>query len=222
MKNNKHNCSFNYLIDRSYRDTNYKISNLSCHLQVFDGLRKTNPNFLEKVVPIQGDLSESSLGLHPEDRQRLATNVNILIHNAAVVNFRCRAKLIFRANVLGTLEMLKLATECTRLEAFIYVSTAYSHPDTMCVEEKCYPSPADIKYVQDIIRADEENASGLSEEALNDIIKSVHLPKNIYPFSKAAAESVVEDYSRSATFPCIIYRPSIGMATVLHCVYIFI
>ncbi|XP_017765353.1 PREDICTED: fatty acyl-CoA reductase 1-like, partial [Eufriesea mexicana] len=52
---------------------------------IFDKLREMNPNFMEKIEVIYGDLEKEDLGLSPEDRRRLVENVNVIIHNASMV-----------------------------------------------------------------------------------------------------------------------------------------
>ncbi|XP_026674362.1 putative fatty acyl-CoA reductase CG8306 [Ceratina calcarata] len=173
---------------------------------VFDKLRAMNPTFTDKVIPIHGDLYQPDLGLSAEDRERLVKNVNIIIHNASMVYFEAKVSVLLRINVLGTQKMLELAAECPNLNAFVYVSTAYSHHYMNPIEEKFYAPPCGLKMIEDIIRADEENAAGLSKEALNDIIGKW---LNQYAFSKAVTEGVVEDFAKRSSLPCIIYRPSI-------------
>ncbi|XP_068986861.1 fatty acyl-CoA reductase 1-like [Bombus flavifrons] len=173
---------------------------------IFDTLRESNPNFMEKVELIYGDLQESDLGLSPEDRRRLLENVNIIIHNASNVRFDAKPSHIFRTNVIGTQKLLELATECSRLEIFAYVSTAYSNPYNTTVEEKFYPPPADMKLIKDVIKVDEETKTGLSEASVRDIVGSWI---NLYPFSKATAEDLVKTFGIRKSLPCIVYRPSI-------------
>nr|XP_033205679.1 fatty acyl-CoA reductase wat-like [Bombus vancouverensis nearcticus] len=173
---------------------------------IFDTLRESNSNFMEKVELIYGDLQESDLGLSPEDRRRLLENVNIIIHNASNVRFDAKPSYIFRTNVIGTQKLLELATECSRLEVFAYVSTAYSNPYNTTTEEKFYPPPADMKLIKDVIKVDEETKTGLSEASIRDIAGSWI---NLYPFSKATAEDLVRTFGIRKSLPCIVYRPSI-------------
>lgn len=167
---------------------------------------------MEKVELIYGDLQESDLGLSPEDRRRLLENVNIIIHNASNVRFDAKPSYIFRTNVIGTQKLLELATECSRLEIFAYVSTAYSNPYNITTEEKFYPSPADMKLIKDVIKVDEETETGLSEASIRDIAGSWI---NLYPFSKATAEDLVRTFGIRESLPCIVYRPSISTSIAL-------
>lgn len=41
----------------------------------------------EKIVVIPGDLHEPDLGLSPEDRQRICSEVEVVIHSAASISF---------------------------------------------------------------------------------------------------------------------------------------
>ncbi|XP_076749568.1 fatty acyl-CoA reductase 1-like [Xylocopa sonorina] len=173
---------------------------------IFNTLRDANPHFMQKVVPFHGDLIETDLGLSKEDRRCLIENVNIIIHNASMVYFNAKVSKILRTNVIGTQKMLELGLECSRLEAFVYVSTAYSHHYNKTIEENFYPPPVDLKVIKDMIQADEENATGLSQTATNEIVGKW---SNLYAFSKATTEGLVETFSRKTSLPCIIYRPSI-------------
>ncbi|KOX76705.1 hypothetical protein WN51_11060 [Melipona quadrifasciata] len=176
------------------------------YYQVFDTLRESNPNYMERLVLIYGDLQKEDLGLSPENRRCLIENVNIIIHNASVVRFDAKPSQILRTNVIGTEKLLQLATECPHLEIFAYVSTAYSHPSQIIKEEKFYPPPADLKLIEDVIKTDEGNEAGISNEVIRDITGDW---MNFYSFSKATAEGLVEAYGRKRSLPCIVYRPSI-------------
>ncbi|CAL7948512.1 unnamed protein product [Xylocopa violacea] len=173
---------------------------------IFNTLRNVNPHFMQKIVPFYGDLMESDLGISKEDRRCLAENVNIIIHNASSVYFHAKPSDILRSNVIGTQKMLELGLECSRLEAFVYVSTAYSHHYNQQIEETFYPPPVDLKVIKDMIQADEENAAGLSQQVINEIVGKW---SNTYAFSKASTEGLVEAFSRKTSLPCIVYRPSI-------------
>lgn len=163
---------------------------------------------MEKVVPIYGDLSKADLGLSSEDRRCLIENVNIIIHNGSIVQ-STKVSYILRLNVIATQTLLELAMECSHLEAFVYISTAFSHPYKQIIEEKFYPIYAgNIKIIEDVIRADEENESGITNEALRDIITDW---VNLYIFSKAYAEDLVYNFGKKKSLPCVVFRPSMGM-----------
>lgn len=176
----------------------------------FDRLRKSNPNFMSKVQPIYGDLLKVNMGISPEDHRLLTQNVDIIIHNAAEVSFAARISNILKINVLGTKYMLDLAGKCSRLKAFVYVSTAYSHSYNKRIEEKLYEPPGDLKMVEDMIRSDETAPYGISEASVRDLLgKWV----NTYTFSKSVAEGLVDDFCRKSSVACMIHRPTIVVAS---------
>ncbi|XP_058797227.1 fatty acyl-CoA reductase 1-like isoform X2 [Phymastichus coffea] len=177
---------------------------------IFDRLRQEYRDFQRKVTPIKGDLINEDLGLSEKDKQRIINEVNIIYHNAANVQFLEKVRVSLKTNVLGTKRMLDLARECKHMEAFIYVSTAYSHLYTKNIEEKCYPFAADINVIYQAIEADEKSEDRLNEEALKLLIGR---HPNIYTYTKAFSEELVRQYGQNADFAHIIYRPSIVTAT---------
>lgn len=44
-------------------------------LQLFDKLKQTRPGDLNKVIPIEGDIATSKLGIRPDDEQTLSDKV---------------------------------------------------------------------------------------------------------------------------------------------------
>jgi thioester reductase-like protein len=62
-----------------------------------------------RIVPVVGDLSGPRLGLSPEVFDDLATQVDVIYHNAAVVNWIYPYSRLKPANVGGTQEILRLA-----------------------------------------------------------------------------------------------------------------
>ncbi|KAK0080274.1 hypothetical protein PV326_008262 [Microctonus aethiopoides] len=79
--------------------------------RLFEKLRKLQPNFMSKVVVIEGNLMENGMNLSDEDRKMIVNEVTLMIHNASNVKFDGRTSLILRCNVLGTKYMLDLAKE---------------------------------------------------------------------------------------------------------------
>lgn len=75
-----------------------------------------------RILPINGDLSKKRLGLSSEEWFELATKIEIIYHNGALVNFAYPYSALRGPNVLGTKELLRLAC-CKRIKAFHFVST---------------------------------------------------------------------------------------------------
>jgi amino acid adenylation domain-containing protein/thioester reductase-like protein len=98
-----------------------------------DGLRRIRENLegyalwddalAARVVPVVGDLAKPLLGLAPEAFQRLAAEVDLIVHNGAWVNLFYAYSTLKAANVLGSQEVLRLAVR-GRVKPVHYVSTA--------------------------------------------------------------------------------------------------
>lgn len=65
-----------------------------------------------KIHLIKGDLLEEGLGLSPSDHKLLTEELHIIINSAASIDFNAPLYDAIQINVLGTLRMYKLATEC--------------------------------------------------------------------------------------------------------------
>jgi len=77
---------------------------------------------LHRVVAVAGDLAQPSFGLSEDGFRRLATEVDVVLHNGARVNHLDPYRRLRAANVTGTAEVLRLATT-HRLKAVHFVST---------------------------------------------------------------------------------------------------
>jgi amino acid adenylation domain-containing protein/thioester reductase-like protein len=75
-----------------------------------------------RIAPLAGDLARPGLGLSPERFARLAEEVDAVYHNGALVHFLHPYPSLKAANVLGTREVLRLATTA-RLKPVQFVST---------------------------------------------------------------------------------------------------
>lgn len=56
-------------------------------LQLFDRLRDEQPDFAEKIIAVNSDLTLPELDLSKEDQETLVANVNIVFHCAATIRF---------------------------------------------------------------------------------------------------------------------------------------
>ncbi|HEX6270322.1 MAG TPA: amino acid adenylation domain-containing protein [Anaerolineales bacterium] len=81
-----------------------------------------NEAFGTRIQPVLGDLAEPRLGLTDEDFGRLANQVNVIYHNGALVNFVYPYHAHKASNVLGTQEVLRIASQ-VRLKPVHFVST---------------------------------------------------------------------------------------------------
>ncbi|WP_139488457.1 non-ribosomal peptide synthetase [Brevibacillus dissolubilis] len=131
-----------------------------------------------RIVPIIGDLAQPFLGLSGEAFDQLASTIDVIYHNGALVNFIYPYAALKKPNVLGTEEILRLATR-TKIKPVHFVSTIYTfvnseEGETIAVHEGDMP----------------ENSKTLTTG---------------YTESKWVAEHVVE-LARQRGIPASIYR----------------
>lgn len=81
----------------------------------FSRLRDMNPNALNKIQIVQGDISESNLGMSHSDRKLIAETVSVIIHSAADVRFDRRLIDAYKTNVYGSKNVLDFASEFKNL-----------------------------------------------------------------------------------------------------------
>jgi thioester reductase-like protein len=137
-------------------------------------------SFRSRIIPVTGDLSQPLLGLSPEEFRLLAGKVDLIYHNGALVNFVYPYALLKPVNVLGTQEVLRLAS-LIRAKPVHYISTI-----------SVFSSIGE----QTVIREEDEPAPPIS---------SSELPLG-YAQSKWVAEKLVAE-ARSRGLPVSVYRP---------------
>ena len=68
-------------------------------------------SYLERIIPIVGDLAQPKLGLSELEFENLANQIDVIYHNGARVNHTEPYNRLKPANVLGTQEIFRLASQ---------------------------------------------------------------------------------------------------------------
>lgn len=177
---------------------------------LFQTIREKQPGVLDKLRPIQADLSiVKNFGISDHDMNMLKKDVNFVIHAAATVKFNAPLPDAIRTNTLGTREMIRISKTFENLEAFTYVSTAFSNchrPTHSDVNEIIYDPAFDYQHVIDTVE------SGNSSEIEKKSKKALKIFPNTYSLSKHLTEQMIKDLS--IDFPVNIVRPSIITPTM--------
>ncbi len=97
---------------------------------VFDQLRSFHGSDFDlwirkKVFAVEGDLSQERLGLLDSDYEQLASEVQIFINSAAIVEFDSPIDDAVLMNVISAQRSVELASTCPEA-VFVHISTAYS------------------------------------------------------------------------------------------------
>ncbi|XP_023955311.2 fatty acyl-CoA reductase wat [Bicyclus anynana] len=172
---------------------------------LYDKLRKVLPDFIEKIGIIEGDVGQIGLGIGEEDRTTITKEVDFIFHGAATVRFDEALKTAVEINVRGTREMLHLARSCTKLRAYVHISTAYSNCPLKEIDEKFYDALlAGDKLIDLVENMDVKTLDSITPGLLGEF-------PNTYAYTKSAAEDIVQKYSKG--LPVAVFRPSIVIGT---------
>ena len=76
----------------------------------------------QRIVPVRGDLTKPLFGLSEQQFHQLATEIDSIYHNGAFVNLIYPYTALRTANVLGTKEILKLASQ-VKVKPVHFIST---------------------------------------------------------------------------------------------------
>lgn len=75
-----------------------------------------------RIVPVLGDLSKPRLGMEPQQFFRLAEKIDVIYHCGAWVNVVYPYSALAASNVVGTQEVLRLASQ-TKIKPLHFIST---------------------------------------------------------------------------------------------------
>lgn len=96
------------------------LSNLESYL--LGNKAFSNNSYASRIIPVVGDLSQPLLGLSQPQFQAMADQIDVIYHNGAITNLVYPYSVLKAANVLGTQEILRLASQ-VKLKPVHYIST---------------------------------------------------------------------------------------------------
>ncbi|XP_042149474.1 putative fatty acyl-CoA reductase CG5065 [Ixodes scapularis] len=173
--------------------------------ECFKRLHKEYPESLNKVVGVEGNLTDEKLGLKSSDYKSLASEVSVVFHCAATVRFNDTLRNAVKINMEGTKSVLELCHNMKNMKAVVHVSTAFVNCDHETLDERLYPpmvKPDDIIALTK--KMDEVDLVKLTPELLG-------AKPNTYIFTKHLAEWIVAEHGQR--LPLVIVRPSIVSAS---------
>lgn len=195
-----------YILLRSKdgEDIKQRLENL-LNTMIFEKIKLQNPNILNKVVPINGDITLPNLGISNNDMSTLLANVSIVFHCAATVRFDEPLKRAVNINIIGTKKVMEICKKMKELKALIHVSTAYSFCNRKEIDEIVY---SEHLTAQQVIEA----SQWMDEDLLDCIVpKLLNGRPTTYHYTKALAENLLLEQGEN--LPIAIVRPSIVSAT---------
>ncbi|WP_442936453.1 non-ribosomal peptide synthase/polyketide synthase [Nostoc sp.] len=135
-------------------------------------------SFNDRIIPVLGDLSQPLFGLGDEQFHHMAGKIDLIYHNGALVNHVYPYALLKAANVRGTEEVLRLASQI-KIKPVHFISTV------------------------SVFASDEYFKLGVVQE--NDPLEHSQGLVGGYTQSKWVAEKMVM-MARDRGLPCSIYR----------------
>jgi amino acid adenylation domain-containing protein/thioester reductase-like protein len=140
-------------------------------------------SFQSRIIPVLGDLSQPRLALSEAEFQTMARQIDVIYHNGAQVHHTSPYSVLKPANVKGTEEILRLASQ-TRIKPVHFISTinVFSHGFSSL------------------------DRSGIQMIQEQDSIDRPPVASNGYVQSKWVAERLVT-IARDRGLPVYIYRP---------------
>jgi fatty acid CoA ligase FadD9 len=129
--------------------------------RVFDSgdpelLRRFRELAADHLEVVAGDIGDPNLGLDEATWNRLAHNVDLIVHPAALVNHVLPYVQLFGPNVVGTAELIRLAIT-TRIKPITYLSTVAV---AMTVAPEMFTENGDIRTVSPLRPIDDTYANG--------------------------------------------------------------
>ncbi|WP_459480612.1 amino acid adenylation domain-containing protein [Clostridium saccharoperbutylacetonicum] len=140
-----------------------------------------NEEIMKRIIPVIGNLEEAFLGMKHNIFDELSREIDVIYHNGAYVNFAYPYEVLKNANVEGTKEVVRLATN-KKMKLIHYISTTSVY----------------------------ENLEGRKDVDDNELLISNEKLENTlgYTQSKWVAERIIRNAMKRG-IPVTIYRPDV-------------
>ncbi|MBW4619912.1 MAG: thioester reductase domain-containing protein [Cyanosarcina radialis HA8281-LM2] len=139
-----------------------------------------------RIIPVIGELSQPLLGLSAEQFQQMANTIDVIYHNGALVNFIYPYQILKDTNVLGTQEVLRLASQ-SRVKPVHYISSIAVFDSDSYSEVEIVREQEDLDRVRGLYTGYAQ--SKWVAEKLIAIAKSRGIPVSVYRPGNVAGDS---------------------------------
>uniref|UniRef100_A0A7N0TSH9 Fatty acyl-CoA reductase n=1 Tax=Kalanchoe fedtschenkoi TaxID=63787 RepID=A0A7N0TSH9_KALFE len=184
----------------------------------------------QKLIPIVGDVSNPDLGLDANVRKMICQEADFIVNIAAITDFDERYDVTLGINTFGVMHIMNMARECSKLQIFLHVSTAYVHgeksgilPETTFSMDQIVDGTNDVisisneKEISDR-KLDELRSQKCSQAEEKQAMRDLGLQRarmhgwpNTYAFTKSMGEMVLEEMKGEV--PLVIVRPTVVTST---------
>ncbi|MFQ5794192.1 MAG: amino acid adenylation domain-containing protein, partial [Candidatus Bipolaricaulia bacterium] len=167
-------------------------------------------NLSSRIIPVVGDLSQPLLGLSAHQFQTLARKIDVIYHNGAWVNLIYSYDVLKAPNVLGTQEVLRLASQ-TKVKPVHYVSTIGVFPLGHYPDDKVVREQDDLDHGG--VLYDGYSQSKWVAEKLVRLARSRGLPVCIYRPGRITGHSQTGAWNTN-DFPCRMVKGCIQLGSI--------
>lgn len=168
-----------------------------------------------RLVALAGDLMRPRFGLASDVYARLTEEVDLVVHNGALVNHAFDYRQLFEPNVLGTIEMIRFSVT-QRVKSLAYVSTVGVMAGREAPNGQAFREDEDIRTVYEDRPIDSGYAVGYatskwaSELLLRDAHDKLKLPVGVYRASGIMAHP---SYRGQLNVPDFFTRLIVGIVS---------
>lgn len=141
------------------------------------------PRFIsDRVEVVRGDITQPGLGIAPEVKARLVSELDLIINSSGLTDFNPDLRQALTINIDGTLHLLDFMRECERAR-LVHLSTCYVvgcrdgrieerlQPDYNPLGRKDFSAEAEYQNLRELVRKTEERAEGaeVTDKLLSDL-----------------------------------------------------
>lgn len=144
---------------------------------------------VNKIFALQGDILQPNLGISEEFISKLNQEVDIVFHSAASIKFNEALKVSSRIHVSGTNNVIELASNFSKLQVFVHVSSLGAWVNQNTLVESIPESPYEpLEFDQAFSKLTDEQAKKIEPNYIGKYPKFM----NSYTLTKSLAEVLVE------------------------------
>ncbi|MCX7594875.1 MAG: amino acid adenylation domain-containing protein, partial [Fischerella sp.] len=169
-----------------------------------------NEHFSSRIIPVVGDLSQPLFGLSEENFLILANKIDVIYHNGALVNFVYPYEQLKAANVLGTQEVLRLAS-LIKIKSVHYISTLSVFPAQSNSEVQVFSEQDSLEH-DGILQSGYAQSKWVAEK-LVAIARSRGLPATIHRLGRITGNSKTGVWNTN-DFMCSMIKCCIQLGSV--------
>lgn len=87
---------------------------------MFENVIRMRPEVMNKIIPIEGDVSMPILGISQSDLQLLVDNVSLVFNSAATIRFDEDIRTAVQMNLKGPQELIHICREMKHLKVYLF------------------------------------------------------------------------------------------------------